>query len=166
MFSMSIYRLSSGDHPAAGPEFSCARAPSCRARVQVWRMCFRGGIALHLPARDNNITTPPLHTTPNNRWHNHLSPAVKKAPFSDYEDAVIIRVRFCVCFFVLDCVCSAVCRVRESNPLPTPSLPNNPPTTTTRIRRTTCTATSGRVSTRRGRGGGVVECGTTRHLAS
>ncbi|KAI8474815.1 MAG: hypothetical protein J3K34DRAFT_517900 [Monoraphidium minutum] len=25
------------------------------------------------------------------RWHNHLSPAVKKAPFSEYEDAVILK---------------------------------------------------------------------------
>ena len=30
---------------------------------------------------------------PCRRWWNHLSPQVKKGPFTDWEDAVIIRVR-------------------------------------------------------------------------
>lgn len=42
-------------------------------------------------ARANPLrTAPPRHCC---RWHNHLSPAVKKEPFSDYEDAVIFKVR-------------------------------------------------------------------------
>lgn len=53
------------------------------------------------------------------RWHNHLSPAVKKAPFSEYEDAVILKVRTSGCWHLKRTFSAAD---RQFKPLPLPLL--------------------------------------------
>lgn len=94
----------------------------------------------------------PLGTQNNhNRWWNHLNPAVKKGAFTDWEDAVIIKVRFS-----LDS-----CRGSEREKRPVARRPprlNAPvslsaylPHSINLHRRTTSTATSGRVRFRASR---------------
>jgi hypothetical protein len=85
---------------------NCARTNPCRAGVASLAVlgalqlrCCRCGYLARAAAKMRQVVPAPAAQR---RWWNHLNPEVKKGAFSDWEDAVIIKVRAAQCMSSAD----------------------------------------------------------------
>jgi hypothetical protein len=85
--------------------------------------------SLSFPTHHRRPPRPKSQKHTHNRWWNHLNPAVKKGAFTDWEDAVIIKVRGAKFFLHAEAALDDDERPTEAQALIRSLTPPNPPNT-------------------------------------